>query len=90
MKLDIPPSSPIKTTLLINLDTIDQTLNNNLKQANHTSLPKRKLGVTAIVARIRSGPEVRPKVKANENKYSKPKTRSKEKVPKGKNIPDLT
>ena len=83
MKLDIP-SGPIKTTPLIDLDTIDQTLNNNLKQANHTSLPKRKLGVTAIVARIRSGPEVRPKVKANENKYSKPKS------PKRKNNPDLT
>ena len=83
MKLDIP-SSPIKTTPLINLDTIDQTLNDNLEQTNHTStLPKRKIGVTAIVARIRSGPELRTKVQANKNKYSKPKSSSKEKVPKG-------
>ena len=81
MKLDIP-SSPIKTTPLINLDIIDQTLNNNFKQTNHTILPERKIGVTAIVATVRSGPELRPKAKANKNKYSKPKTSSKEKVPK--------
>ena len=40
--------------------------------------------MTAIVATIRSGPELRPKAKANKNKYSKPKTSSKQKVPKQK------
>ena len=65
MKLDIP-SSPIKNTLLNNFDTIGesgQTLNDNLEQTNHTILPERKaIGVTAILAIIRSGPELRPKV----------------------------
>ena len=36
----------------------------------------------AIVATIRSGPELRTKVQANKNKYSKPKTSSKTKSPK--------
>ena len=66
MKLDIP-SSPIITTPLNNFDNLDQTLNDNLEQTNHTILPKRKIGVTAIVARIRSGPELRPKVKTKIN-----------------------
>jgi hypothetical protein len=62
LKLDIP-SSPITTTPLNNLDTIGQTLNDNLEQTNHTILPERKaIGVTAILAIIRSGPELRPKV----------------------------
>jgi hypothetical protein len=85
MKLDIP-SSPIKNTPLNNFDTIGesgQTLNDNLEQTNHTTLQDRKaIGVTAIVATIRSGPELRPKVQANKNKYSKPKTSSKTKSPK--------
>ena len=44
--------------------------------------------MTAIVAAIRSGPEIRPKVQANKNKdkYSKPKTSSKTKSPKPKII----
>ena len=82
LKLDIP-FSPIKTTPLNNFDTIGksgQTLNDNLEQTNHTTLPDRKaIGVTAIVATVRSGPELRPKVQANKNKYSKPKTSSKTK-----------
>ena len=89
MKLDIP-SSLIKTTQLNNFDTLDQTLNYNLEQINHNILPERKIGVMAIVTTTRSGPELRPKAKANKNKYSKPKTSSKEKVPKQKHIQDLT
>jgi hypothetical protein len=62
LKLDIP-SSLIKTTPLNNLDTISQTLNDNLEQTNHTTLPERKaIGVTAILATIRSGPELRSKI----------------------------
>ena len=62
-------------------------LNDNLEQTSHNILPERKsIGVTAIVATIRSGPELRPKVKANENKYIKPKTSIKKKVKKGKII----
>ena len=82
MELDIP-SSPIKTTPLNNLDSIGesgQTLNDNLEQTNHTISPERKaIGVKDILATIRSGPELRPKVEANNNKYSKPKTSSKKK-----------
>ena len=78
MKLDIP-SSPIKTTPLDNTSSLEQ-MNDNLEQRNHS----KNNGVTAIVATIRSGPELRPKVKANNNKYSKPKTSSKQKVPKRK------
>ena len=59
-------------------------LNATLEQKDHTILPERKIGVKAIVATIRSGPELRPKVKANKNKYSNPKTSSKRKVPKQK------
>ena len=48
-KLNIPPS-PIKTTPFNNFDTISesgQTLNDNLEQTNHTTLPDRKtIGVT--------------------------------------------
>ena len=68
MILDIP-FSPIKTTPLNNLVTLGQALNDNLEQTNHTTLPERKaIGVTAIVATVRSGPELRPKVQANKNK----------------------
>jgi hypothetical protein len=85
LKLDIP-SSPIKTTPLNKFDTIGksgQTLNDNLEQTNHTTLPYRKaIGVTAIVATVRSGPELRAKVQANKNKYSRLKTSSKTKSPK--------
>ena len=42
--------------------------------------------MTAIVATVRSGPELRPKVQANKNKYSKPKTSTKTKSPKGRII----
>ena len=81
MKLDIP-SSLIKTTPLYNFDSLDQILKYTLKQTNHTILPERKIGVTAVVATIRSGPELRPKVQANKNKYSKPETSSNTKNPK--------
>ena len=53
------PSSPIKTTPLENTSSFEQTTD-NLEQ-NHS----KNIGVTAIVATIRSGPELRPKVKAN-------------------------
>ena len=79
MKFNIP-CSPIKTTPLDNTSSFEQTTD-NLEQ-DHS----KNIGVTAIVATIRSGPELRPKVKANKNKYSKPKTSSKHKVPKGKII----
>ena len=42
---------------------------------DHAILPERKIGVTAIVTTIRSGPELRPQ--ANKDKCSKPKTSSK-------------
>ena len=50
-------------------------LTGNSEQTNHTILPERKIGVTAIVATIRSGPELRPQ--ENRNKLSKPKISSK-------------
>ena len=84
LKLDIP-SSPIKTTPLNNLDTIGesgQMLNDNLEQPNHTTLPDKKaIGVTAIVATVRSGPELRPKVQANKINIANQKLVVKQKVP---------
>ena len=57
-------------------------MTDNLEQINLS----KNIGVMAKVATIRSGPELRPKVKSNKNKYSKPKTSSKQKVTKGKII----
>ena len=75
----------MKTTPLNNFDTIgksSQTLNDNLEQKNHTTLPDRKaIGVTAIVATVRSGPELRPKVEANKNNIANQKLVVKQKVP---------
>ena len=73
MKLDIP-SSPIKSTPLDNFSSLEQMLTNNFEQVNHYILSE-KIGVTAIVATIMSGPELRPQ--ANKNKFSKPKNSSK-------------
>ncbi len=79
--------SPIKTTPFNNFDTSGksrQTFKNNLEQPSYSTLIdriKKTIGVTAILATIRSGPELRPKVQAK-NKYSKPKTSSKTKSPK--------
>ena len=80
LKLDIP-SSPLKTTLSNNFDSLNEMLKDTLEQTDHTILQERKIGVTAVVATIRSGPELRPKVEANKNKNSKPKISSKTKVP---------
>jgi len=83
-----PPPSLIKTTPFNNFDTSGesrQTFKNNLEQPSYSTLIdriKKTIGVTAIYAKIRSGTELRPKVLANKNKYSKPKTSSKTKSPK--------
>ena len=57
-------------------------LSSTLEQTNQSLLNEKK-GVTAILATVRSGPELRPQAK--KHKSSKPKTSSK-KVPKTKII----
>ena len=60
--------------------SLEQMLTRNLEQVNHYILSE-KIGVMAIVAIIRSGPELRPH--ANKKKIRQSKT-SRKKVPKQK------
>jgi hypothetical protein len=70
------PSGPIKTTPIDYTfsSSLEQMLSRILEQTNQ-SLLKEKKGVTAILATVRSGPELRPQAKIN--KSSKPKASSK-------------
>jgi hypothetical protein len=40
-------------------------LKENFEQTDHSILPEKKIGVTAIVATIRSGPELIPRANKN-------------------------